>query len=45
MDAVKSVYNTYARNVCIAGYSLGAGFGLQFGKELAKERINVETLI
>ncbi|XP_039690700.1 GDSL esterase/lipase At4g10955 [Medicago truncatula] len=44
MDAVKSVYDTYgSRNVCIAGHSLGAEFGLQVGKELAKERINVET--
>ncbi|GAU12331.1 hypothetical protein TSUD_252820 [Trifolium subterraneum] len=44
IDAVKSVSDTYGRrNVCIAGHSLGAGFGLQVGKELAKERINVET--
>ncbi|CAI8586780.1 unnamed protein product [Vicia faba] len=44
MDAIKSVYETHgSRNVCIAGHSLGAGFGLQVGKELAKERINVET--
>ncbi|KAL5101414.1 hypothetical protein RYX36_005741 [Vicia faba] len=43
-DAVKSVSDTYgSRNVCIAGHSLGAGLGLQVGKELAKERINVET--
>ncbi|CAK8538728.1 unnamed protein product [Lathyrus sativus] len=43
-DAVKSVSKTYGcRNVCIAGHSLGAGLGLQVGKELAKERINVET--
>ncbi|XP_058743005.1 uncharacterized protein LOC131615853 [Vicia villosa] len=43
-DAVKSVSYTYgSRNVCIAGHSLGAGFVLQVGKELAKERINVET--
>ncbi|PNY04530.1 GDSL esterase/lipase [Trifolium pratense] len=44
IDAVKSVSDTYGRrNVCIAGHSLGAGIGLQVGKELAKERINVET--
>lgn len=44
MDAVKSVYDTYgSRNVCIGGHSLGAGFGLQVGKELAKEMINVEA--
>ncbi|XP_004491322.1 uncharacterized protein [Cicer arietinum] len=44
IDAVKSVSDKYgSRNVCIAGHSLGAGFGLQVGKELAKERINVET--
>jgi len=44
MDAVKSVYDTYgSRNVCIGGHSLGAGFGLQVGKELAKEMVNVET--
>ncbi|XP_058743006.1 GDSL esterase/lipase At4g10955-like [Vicia villosa] len=42
--AVKSVCDKYgSRNVCIAGHSLGAGFGLQVGKELAKERVNVET--
>ncbi|CAL5190552.1 unnamed protein product [Lathyrus oleraceus] len=44
MDAIRSVSETHgSRNVCIAGHSLGAGFGLQVGKELAKERINVET--
>ncbi|KAJ1385320.1 Alpha/Beta hydrolase fold [Sesbania bispinosa] len=44
LDAVKSVSDTYgSSNVCIAGHSLGAGFGLQVGKELEKEGINVEA--
>ncbi|KAI3870840.1 hypothetical protein MKW92_007339 [Papaver armeniacum] len=30
-------------NVCFAGHSLGAGFGLQVGKALAKQRVYVET--
>ncbi|KAL2316817.1 hypothetical protein Fmac_030693 [Flemingia macrophylla] len=44
LEALQSVLDTYGRrNVCIAGHSLGAGFGLQVGKELAKEGINVEA--
>ncbi|XP_057441343.1 uncharacterized protein LOC130733234 [Lotus japonicus] len=44
MDVLKSICSTHgSSNVCIAGHSLGAGFGLQVGQELAKERINVEA--
>nr|KYP73338.1 GDSL esterase/lipase At4g10955 family [Cajanus cajan] len=44
LKALQSVFDTHGRrNVCIAGHSLGAGFGLQVGKELAKEGINVES--
>ncbi|KAG5053329.1 hypothetical protein JHK87_005527 [Glycine soja] len=44
LEALQSVSGAYgSRNVCIAGHSLGAGFGLQVGKELAKEGINVEA--
>ncbi|KAK7372829.1 hypothetical protein VNO80_06217 [Phaseolus coccineus] len=44
LEALLSVsYKHGSRNVCIAGHSLGAGFGLQVGKELAKEGINVEA--
>ncbi|TKY57209.1 GDSL esterase/lipase [Spatholobus suberectus] len=44
LEALQSVSDTYgSRHVCIAGHSLGAGFGLQVGKELAKEGINVEA--
>ena len=32
-----------SNNVCIAGHSLGAGFALQVGKELAKEGTYVEA--
>ncbi|CAJ1971334.1 unnamed protein product [Sphenostylis stenocarpa] len=46
LEALQSVSDTHgSRNVCIAGHSLGAGFGLQVGKELAKEGINVEAHI
>ncbi|XP_026432337.1 GDSL esterase/lipase At4g10955-like [Papaver somniferum] len=30
-------------NVCIAGHSLGAGFAIQVGKALAKEKVFMET--
>ncbi|XP_014502927.1 uncharacterized protein LOC106763235 [Vigna radiata var. radiata] len=44
LEALRSVSDMHGRrNVCIAGHSLGAGFGLQVGKELAKEGINVEA--
>ncbi|KAL9315956.1 hypothetical protein ACSQ67_016957 [Phaseolus vulgaris] len=44
LEALLSVSDKHgSRNVCIAGHSLGAGFGLQVGKELAKEGINVEA--
>ncbi|KAJ7960653.1 GDSL esterase/lipase [Quillaja saponaria] len=44
LEALKSVSDRYgSSNVCIAGHSLGAGFALQVGKALAKERIYVET--
>ncbi|KAI9114799.1 hypothetical protein K1719_014497 [Acacia pycnantha] len=44
MEVLKSITKKYgSSNVCIAGHSLGAGFALQVGKALAKERIYVET--
>ncbi|XP_027939936.1 GDSL esterase/lipase At4g10955-like [Vigna unguiculata] len=44
LEALISVSDMHgSRNVCIAGHSLGAGFALQVGKELAKEGINVEA--
>ncbi|XP_054799268.1 GDSL esterase/lipase At4g10955-like [Prosopis cineraria] len=44
LEVLKSVSKKYgSSNVCIAGHSLGAGFALQVGKALAKERIYVET--
>ncbi|KAK7300159.1 hypothetical protein RJT34_10995 [Clitoria ternatea] len=44
LEALKSISETYGRrNVYIVGHSLGAGFGLQVRKELAKEGINVEA--
>ncbi|KAI3962202.1 hypothetical protein MKX01_030752 [Papaver californicum] len=30
-------------NVCIAGHSLGAGFAIQVGKELARNKVFIET--
>ncbi|XP_027368997.1 GDSL esterase/lipase At4g10955-like, partial [Abrus precatorius] len=44
LETLKSVSDIYgSRNICLAGHSLGAGFGLQVGNELAKEGINVEA--
>ncbi|KAH9611725.1 hypothetical protein KSS87_003340 [Heliosperma pusillum] len=43
-DALKSLTDKYGSDkVCVAGHSLGAGFALQIGKELAKEGIFVEV--
>ncbi|WJX64605.1 hypothetical protein P8452_49363 [Trifolium repens] len=44
LEALKSICDAYgSSNVCIAGHSLGAGFALQIGKELAKQGIFVEA--
>ncbi|CAJ2634136.1 unnamed protein product [Trifolium pratense] len=44
LEALKSICDAYGSgNVCIAGHSLGAGFALQIGKELAKQGIFVEA--
>ncbi|KAK9093188.1 hypothetical protein Syun_028099 [Stephania yunnanensis] len=44
MEALKStVERCGSSNVCIAGHSLGAGFALQVGKEMAKQGVFVET--
>ncbi|MED6136350.1 hypothetical protein PIB30_055325 [Stylosanthes scabra] len=44
MDALRSVCDKYgSRNVIITGHSLGAGFALQLGKELAQEGIYLEA--
>ncbi|GAU12330.1 hypothetical protein TSUD_252810 [Trifolium subterraneum] len=44
LEALKSICDAYgSSNVCIAGHSLGAGFALQIGKELAKQGIYVEA--
>ncbi|CAI8586779.1 unnamed protein product [Vicia faba] len=44
LEALKSICDTYGNsNVCIAGHSLGAGFALQVGKQLAKQGIYVEA--
>ncbi|KAI5433182.1 hypothetical protein KIW84_020458 [Lathyrus oleraceus] len=44
LEALKSICDAYgSSNVCIAGHSLGAGFALQVGKQLAKQGIYVEA--
>lgn len=44
LETLKSICESYgSSNVCIAGHSLGAGFALQVGKELAKQGIYVEA--
>lgn len=44
LEVLKSICDAYgSSNVCIAGHSLGAGFVLQIGKELAKQGIYVEA--
>ncbi|XP_027368998.1 GDSL esterase/lipase At4g10955-like [Abrus precatorius] len=44
LEVLKLICDKYgSSNVCLAGHSLGAGFALQVGKELAKERIFVEA--
>ncbi|GER52705.1 alpha/beta-Hydrolases superfamily protein [Striga asiatica] len=44
LKALKEVSGRYgSSNVCVAGHSLGAGFALQVGKELAKEGVCVEA--
>lgn len=44
LEALKSICDMYgSSNVCIAGHSLGAGFALQVGKQLAKQGIYVEA--
>ncbi|TKY57208.1 GDSL esterase/lipase [Spatholobus suberectus] len=44
LEVLKSICEKYgSNNVCIAGHSLGAGFALQVGKELAKEGTYVEA--
>ena len=44
LEVLKSICGKYgSNNVCIAGHSLGAGFALQVGKELAKEGTYVEA--
>ncbi|ESW13410.1 hypothetical protein PHAVU_008G193600 [Phaseolus vulgaris] len=44
LEVLKLICGKYgSNNVCIAGHSLGAGFALQVGKELAKEGIYVEA--
>ncbi|WVY91678.1 hypothetical protein V8G54_037192 [Vigna mungo] len=44
LEVLKLICGKYgSNNVCIAGHSLGAGFALQVGKELAKEGIFVEA--
>ncbi|XP_020207777.1 GDSL esterase/lipase At4g10955 [Cajanus cajan] len=44
LEVLKSICDKYGnKNVCIAGHSLGAGFALQVGKELAKEGTYVEA--
>uniref|UniRef100_A0A7N0RJ54 Triacylglycerol lipase n=1 Tax=Kalanchoe fedtschenkoi TaxID=63787 RepID=A0A7N0RJ54_KALFE len=44
LDALKSLSDSYGSGkVCVAGHSLGAGFALQIGKELAKQGVYVET--
>ncbi|KAL9661906.1 hypothetical protein QQ045_026734 [Rhodiola kirilowii] len=43
-EALKGLSECYGSSkVCIAGHSLGAGFALQIGKELAKQGVYVET--
>ncbi|XP_057507762.1 GDSL esterase/lipase At4g10955-like isoform X2 [Actinidia eriantha] len=44
LEALKLIADTYgSNNICVAGHSLGAGFALQVGKELAKQGIFVEA--
>ncbi|KAH1211531.1 hypothetical protein AAZX31_14G028700 [Glycine max] len=44
LEVLKLICGKYgSNNVCIAGHSLGAGFALQVGKELAKEGTYVEA--
>ncbi|CAJ1971332.1 unnamed protein product [Sphenostylis stenocarpa] len=44
LEVLKLICGKYgSNNVCIAGHSLGAGFALQVGKDLAKEGIYVEA--
>ncbi|PSR95264.1 GDSL esterase/lipase [Actinidia chinensis var. chinensis] len=44
LEALKLIADRYgSSNICVAGHSLGAGFALQVGKELAKQGIFVEA--
>lgn len=44
LRALRSISDKFgSSNVCVAGHSLGAGFALQIGKELAKERVYIEA--
>ncbi|XP_057796092.1 GDSL esterase/lipase At4g10955-like [Salvia miltiorrhiza] len=44
LTALRCLSDKYgSANVCIAGHSLGAGFALQIGKELAKQGVCVEA--
>ncbi|KAL2316818.1 hypothetical protein Fmac_030694 [Flemingia macrophylla] len=44
LEVLKSISDKYgSKNVCVAGHSLGAGFALQVGKDLAKEGTYVEA--
>ncbi|KAI3900919.1 hypothetical protein MKW98_026486 [Papaver atlanticum] len=44
LKALKSSVDRFGYwNVCIAGHSLGAGFAIQVGKALAKEKVFIET--
>ncbi|KAL5732125.1 hypothetical protein ACHQM5_004779 [Ranunculus cassubicifolius] len=44
LEALQSIVDNYGcSNVCMAGHSIGAGFALQVGKALAKQRKYVET--
>lgn len=44
LKALRSISDRFgSSNACVAGHSLGAGFALQIGKELAKEGVYVEA--
>ncbi|KAK4387235.1 hypothetical protein Sango_2594100 [Sesamum angolense] len=44
LKALRSISDMYGSSkICIAGHSLGAGFALQVGRELAKDGIYVEA--
>ena len=44
LEALKLISDRYGgSNICVAGHSLGAGFALQVGKDLAKQGIFVEA--